>query len=167
MIYAYLCSWMLNKHGLFMICLIQHFLWNLNGSLLAYAPNYLSLNCIKQLRVRLRGTRYKRDRLAQMTFSNNSRRDINRTHFGLGFFTFPNWSCKTTPAAKKSLQKGQCKGQLLGPKIEEFAASKKILYIQLMDRQNLSLPISLQILVLSLPSLWNNIVWIHTFSRNR
>ena len=47
---------------------------------------------------------------------------------------------------KKSLQKGQCKGQLLGPKIVEFAASKKFLYFQLMDRQNLSLPISLQIL---------------------
>ena len=53
---------------LFMICLIQHFLWNLNGYLIAYAPNYLSLNYIKQLRVRLRATRYKRDWLAQMTF---------------------------------------------------------------------------------------------------
>ena len=98
--------------------------------------------------------------------SNNSRRDINRTHFGLGFFAFPNWSCKTTPSVKKSLQKGQCKGQLLGLKIVEFAASKKILYFQLMDRQNLSLPISLQILSLSLFLLWNKIVWIHTFLRH-
>ena len=62
------------------------------------------------------------------------------------FFAFPNWSWKTTPSVKKSLQKGQCKGQLLGHKIVEFAASNKILYFQLMDRQNLSLPISLQIL---------------------
>ena len=47
-------------------------------------------------------------------FSNNSRRDITRTLFGLGFFAFPNFSWKTTPSVKKSLQKGHFKGQLKG-----------------------------------------------------
>ena len=52
--------------------------------------------------------------------SNNSRRDTNRTHFALGFFAFSNWSCKTTSSVKKALQKGQCKGQLLGYRIVEI-----------------------------------------------
>ena len=98
--------------------------------------------------------------------SNNSRRDITRTLFGLGFFAFPNSSWKTTPSVKKLLQKGHFKGQLKGQKNEEFAATKFFLNFQLMDRQNLSLPISLQILSLSLFLLWNKIVWIHTFLRN-
>ena len=62
--------------------------------------------------------------LIDIMVSNNSRRDINRTYFGLSFFAFPNWSWKTTPSVKKSLQKGQCKGQLLGHKIVEFATPK-------------------------------------------
>ena len=38
--------------------------------------------------------------------------DRTRTHFGLGFFLFPNSSWKTTPSVKKLDQKGQSKGQL-------------------------------------------------------
>ena len=53
-----------------------------------------------------------------------------------------------------------------GCKIVKFATPPKFLYFQLMDRQNLSLPISLQILSLSLFLLWNKIVWNHTFLRN-
>ena len=52
--------------------------------------------------------------------SNNFRRDINCIHFGFGFFAFSNWSCKTTSSVKKALQKGQCKGQLLGYRIVEI-----------------------------------------------
>ena len=59
------------------------------------------------------------------TYSNNSRRDITRTLFGLGFFAFPHSSWKTTPSVKKSLQKGHFKGQLKGWKNVEFAATKK------------------------------------------
>ena len=39
--------------------------------------------------------------LGKSQLSNNSRRDINRTLFGLGFFAFPNSSWKTKPSVKK------------------------------------------------------------------
>ena len=67
---------------------------------------------------------------------------MNRTHFGLGFFAFPYWSWKTTLSVKTSLQKGQCKDQLMGSRIVEFATP--IFFLYWID--NLSLPISLQIL---------------------
>ena len=42
------------------------------------------------------------DYVCSSKFSNNSRRDITRTLFGLGFFAFPNSSLKTTSSVKTS-----------------------------------------------------------------
>ena len=96
--------------------------------------------------------------------SNNFRRDINCIHFGFGFFAFSNWSCKTTSSVKKALQKGQCKGQLLGHKIVELATPN---FCSIFNGktwfESAYIPANS---ILSIFSLCNKIVWIHIFSRN-
>ena len=56
--------------------------------------------------------------------------DRTLTHFGSGFFAYPNSSWKITPSVKKLHQKGRFKAQLLGHKNEEFATTNFFLDFQ-------------------------------------
>ena len=59
------------------------------------------------------GAKPRRGKNFTQKISNNSRRDINSIHLGLGLFSTSLLVMQNyTPSVKKSLQKGQLKGQL-------------------------------------------------------